>query len=470
MRVKKPQSEPPLGASPTEAPDVDEGRLYLARVLADAQEAAETAEPPASPQAGAPAHIRLTVSDAVERIVPDAVALAEELHADPETAFREFRAVSAVGLLLARHQTPCEAGAFGLPTAFDARVGSGNAPRVAVLAEYDALPELGHACGHNIICATAVAAFFGAAAVVADLGGTVRLIGTPAEEGGGGKERIAQAGGFRGLDAVVMVHPAGFDTAEHPWLGARSATVRYHGMAAHAAATPFLGRNALDALVLAYQGLSQLRQHLLPEQRVHMIITDGGSAPGVIPALAAGRVAVRASTGRGLRELSERAEDIMLAAAQATGTRCEFVWDERPAYMPVRSNGPLASRYAVNIAAQGRRVVPPGILPSTLSGSTDLGNVSVRVPAIHPLIKVSPPDVAIHTAQFATYTTGAPAHSAVRDGAVALALTVADFLADEELRAAVADAFAAEGGAVEPEALLAPSSPAPAQGRAGAPG
>ena len=434
---------------------MDRSREYMAGVFAAAQTATDAAGAPVSAHAGAPAAMRAAVTGAVEAVVPVASELADELHAHPETGMSEHRAARAVTQLLGRHGTACELGAFGLPTAFEASVGSGAGPCVAVLAEYDALPGLGHACGHNIICAAAVAAFLGAERAVAELGGTVRLIGTPGEEGYGGKELIARAGGFAGLDAVVMVHPAGFDTAEHPWLGARSAVVRYHGAAAHAAATPFLGRNALDGLVLAYQGLSQLRQHLLPDERVHMIITDGGTAAGVIPALAAGRVAVRAGTGGGLGELSGRVEDILHAAAQATGTRCELGWDDRPAYLPVRSNGPLAARYAVNIAAQGRCVLPPGVLPRTLSGSTDLGNVSVRVPAIHPLIKVSPPHVVIHTPEFATYTTGAPARQAVRDGAAALALTVADFLADAALRADVARAFAAQGGAVEPDALLA---------------
>lgn len=371
----------------------------------------------------------------------------------------EHRSVAAVAALLSSYGVDCEVGVYGLPTAFRASADgtdrAGRVPTIAVLAEYDALPHLGHACGHNVICAVAIGAFLAARGVVNETGGRLILLGTPGEEGHGGKELMARAGAFDDIDAAVMVHPAGLDLSAHAWLGARTASISFHGAAAHASATPFLGRNALDAIVLAYQGVGLLRQQILPEDRIHMIISDGGTSPGVIPALTRGQVGVRSADPESLRELTMRVNDALTAAATMTGTSAEITWDERPPYLPVRSNDALAERYAVNIEAQGRRLVPPGVIPASLAASTDLGNVSVRIPAIHPMIKLSPPHVNIHTPEFARFTTGEHATAAIRDGASALALTMADFLSDAELREDVAAVFDRQGGAINPAQILA---------------
>ncbi|MGL4175503.1 MAG: amidohydrolase [Dermatophilaceae bacterium] len=427
------------------------GERYLADVIRSA--AARTAVPTKPQHDGGPEDLRKRIVAHVDDHIGELAALANQLHATPETALEEHESVAAVQAVLAAHGVTVELGMAGLSTALRASVG-GDGPRIAVIAEYDALPGLGHACGHNLICAAAVGAFLAAHEVVADVGGSVTLLGTPGEEGYGGKELLARAGVVDDLDAVVMVHPAGFDMARHTWIGARSASVVITGRAAHASATPFLGRNALDGLVLTYQGVSMLRQHILPDDRVHMIITDGGETPGVIPARAAGRVAVRSGTGEGLRDLSDRVEAAVRAAAVATGTEASLEWDERPAYLPMRNNGPLSDRYAVNAEGLGRRLTAPGAVPANLSASTDLGNVSVRVPAIQPLIRVAPPHVAMHSTEFASYTTGDGARAAVRDGAVALALTMIDFLADPALRADVAADFAGRGGATTASAIL----------------
>lgn len=411
------------------------------------------AEPLTSPHGGVPDELRTRLTAAVESRKSQLVDLSHDIHGHPELGYEEHHAVERVARLLRDEGHDVEVGSYGLETALRARAGDGR-PTVAVLAEYDALPGIGHACGHNVICATAVGAFLALADVIGDLDGSVELIGTPAEEGGGGKELIAQAGGFDGIDAALMLHPMGVDVAEHPWLGVRQVAVTYHGLPAHASMMPFLGRNALDAVVNAYTGISQLRQHLLPSDRIHGIITDGGQRPNIVPERAAGMFYLRSAEPETLAELCDRAAAIFEAAATATGTRLEITWDTCPVYLPVRNNHALAARYAENLAPRGRRVLPGGIVPGDLTGSTDLGNISVRVPAIHPTLAIAPPHVTIHTAEFAEWACSERADIGTVDGAIGLALTAADYLTDGALRTAVAEEFAAAGGELDVSKLL----------------
>ncbi|HSK96486.1 MAG TPA: amidohydrolase [Euzebyales bacterium] len=405
-----------------------------------------------SPHDGAPAaHAR--VADSVERDRDVLLELSHEIHAHPELGFSEHKAAAAVARVLADDGIEAEVGAWGLDTALRARVGDGE-HTVAVIAEYDALPDIGHACGHNVICASAVGAFRALARLGDDLGGGVELIATPAEEGGGGKEIIARAGGFAAIDAALMVHPFGMDVADHPWLGVRQVEVTFHGMAAHASMMPFMGRNALDAVVLAYTAIAQMRQHMLPSDRVHGIITDGGRAPNVVPGQASAHFYVRSAEPETLMALADRVQTIFEAAAAATGTTVETSWDVCPPYLPVRTNRSLAARYAVNLEDRDRQVLPGGVAPRELAASTDMGNISVRVPSIHPLLSIAPPEVIIHTEEFATWAVSDRADVATLDGAIALARTAADFLGDAPLRRAVTDDFEADGGAVDVEDLL----------------
>ena len=425
----------------------------LERLLTQVAQKAAQAEPLHSPHTGASPDVVAAVTRAVEQQATDLVALSHDIHEHPELGYAEHHAVDAVAALLGQHDHEVETGAYGVDTALRARAGTGR-PRVAILAEYDALPGIGHACGHNVICATAVGAFLAAATVIGDLDGSVELIGTPAEEGGGGKELIARAGGFDEVDAVVMLHPAGFEAAEHPWIGVRTVDVTYTGLAAHASAMPFLGRNALDAAVNAYQGMAQLRQHMLPTDRVHGIITDGGQKPNIVPERAALTFYLRSALPDTLAVLVEHAENVFRGAAQMTGTHVELGWDPTPVYLPVRNNHPLALRWATNVATRGRVSLPQGIIPEALTGSTDLGNVSVRVPAIHPTLAIAPAGVTIHSPEFTRHAASAAADAGVVDGAIGLALTAVDFLADPQLRADVAAEFAAAGGRVDVDELL----------------
>jgi len=377
------------------------------------------------------------------------IALSHEIHAAAELGFAEHASVAAIVAALAPHDV--EVGCYGLDTAFRASAG-GTGPRVGIFAEYDALPDIGHACGHNVIGAAAVGAFLGVADVVAETGGSVVLYGTPAEENGSGKEIMARAGAFDGLDAVVMLHPGpgDHDVANGRAIGLRSVEATYHGIAAHASARPEAGRNALDAVVAAYQGVAALRQHIPPGDRVHGVITEGGQVANVVPVRASLRLLVRSPEVESLAELSRRVQRILQGAALITETRLDAVWDRIQPCLPIRSNTVMAGRFHAHMAARGRAVVADG----QRGGSTDLGNVSLRVPSIHPFVAIADADVAPHTEAFATCAISPRGDRAVVDGAVGLARTAVDVLVDAELRQQVAAEFAAAGGVVDVPSLL----------------
>jgi len=424
---------------------------HLEQLRAATDRAAATAEPLASPHAGAPEELLARTEQAVEAVAADLLGLSHDLHAHPEEGYAEHRSARAVADLLGRHGIDAEVGVHGLETALRARTGSGDGPTVAVLAEYDALPGIGHGCGHNIICSAAVGAFLGLSAVLSggEVGGTALLLGTPAEEGGGGKELMARDGAFEGVDAVVMLHPFSYDSAVQPFLGRRQLRVRYTGIAAHASAQPFMGRNALDAVVAGYQGVAMLRQHIPDTDRVHGVITDGGQRPNVVPGTASALYYVRSATPETLADLSRRMEAIAVAAAAMTGCGYELAWDELPAYLPIRANLELAARWTRHQARRGRTALPPGVTPASLAGSTDLGNVSVRTPSIHPMIAISGPDTSMHTTEFAAAAVSPAGDAAVLDGAVGLALTALDVLADPAVLAAARAEFEAAGGVLD---------------------
>ena len=388
---------------------------------------------------------RREVAGSLSAIEGELKALSHTIHANPETAFEEHHAAAAVAETVARHGIATEVGVFGLDTAFVATAGSGR-PRVAILAEYDALPGIGHGCGHNVICAAAVGGFLAAAAQLSRHGGSVRLIGCPAEEGGSGKELIARAGGFDDVDCAMMVHPAGSPSAACTYLGMRQVEVSFHGLEAHASAVPYMGRNALDACVAAYTMIGQLRQHMLPDDRIHGVITDGGSKPNIIPDYAASMYYVRSKYVDTLVELTDRMDAIFHGAAAATGTRAEVKWDVNPMALPVRNNMALAHRFALS---QDDRGHPMPLRSPVPSGSTDMGNVSVRVPAIHPKVTISPSTVPVHTAEFAHYAGSPSGDEGVLNGAYGLAATTLDYLADPELRADVEAEFGAAGGRLD---------------------
>jgi amidohydrolase len=367
------------------------------------------------------------------------LALSGRIHAHPELCFEEHRAAGWLTEYLESRGLKVERGAYALPTAFVARAGNGR-PRIAVLCEYDALPGIGHACGHNIIAAAGAGAGVALAEVIAATGGSVVVLGTPAEEGGGGKVLMARAGAFAEVDAAMMIHPASLELIGMNVLSITAVEAEYRGRAAHAAAAPFAGINALDGLVTAYQAIAQLRQHIRPSERVHGIITDGGQKPNIVPERAAGLFYIRAANDKRLAKLRQRVEGCFHAGAQASGASVHLrqVGED---YSDMWTNAPLAAAYEANLAGLGRHVVEA---PSELiSGSTDMGNVSKLVPSIHPMVGIAPAHVALHTAEFATYAASPTGDRGVVDGAKALALTAIDLLCSAELLSAARAAFEA---------------------------
>jgi amidohydrolase len=387
--------------------------------------------------------LKARIDDLVAEHADALIDASHRIHDHPELGFEEHHAHDVLCDLLAERGLEVTRGAYDLPTAFQATAGIGG-PRIAVLCEYDALPGIGHACGHNIIGTAGAGAGIAAAALAEELGGTVVVLGTPAEEGGGGKVVLAERGAFEGIDAALMVHPAGMDLSRFGAIAIQQLEVTYHGKAAHAAAAPQAGRNALDAAVLGYVNVAALRQHIRPDERIHGIFTEAGEAPNVVPARAAANWYVRSPTVRGLHKLKARVLTCLQAGADAAGCTMEHQWLD-PAYADMVDNDPMVELYRENLARTGRTLIDPASLQAIV-GSTDMGNISHIVPSIHPMIAVSPPNVAIHTSDFVRYAGASEGDQAVLDGARAMAATVADLWGRPGAMEAAAAAFAEARG------------------------
>jgi amidohydrolase len=357
------------------------------------------------------------------------VALSHRIHAHPELAYEEERAAAWLAEYLTGAGFTVEAGACDIPTAFIARAGTGPL-HVAICAEYDALPGIGHACGHNLIAAMAAGAGVAAACIADEVGLTVTVIGCPAEEAGdaGGKILLLERGAFDDAHAAMMVHPAPVDIARPKMIAATMFQARYTGKEAHAAAFPELGINAADALTIAQTAIGLLRQSIRATDRIHGIITQGGAAPNVIPAHTAASYIVRSETLDELRELTPRVIRCFEAGALATGATLEIIGGEQP-YAQVRHHAELAGHYERNAVALGRSFLD---MPS--SASTDMGNVSLAIPSIHPLIGVNSLPAVNHQPEFAAACVTPDADQALYAGALAMAWTAIDLATDEPLR------------------------------------
>jgi amidohydrolase len=368
----------------------------------------------------------------VRDLEADLVGLSHHLHEHPEVGMAEFGAVAAIRGLLEKHGYTGNYAVGGLATAFRVGVGA-EGPKIAVLAVYDALPSIGHACGHNVICAAAVGAFLGIAAEVSRLGGSVILVGTPAEENFAGKIDLINAGAFDDVDAAVMVHPcAGTDAEVFSTLGVRTVNVTFRGVSSHASADPAAGRNALDATVFAYQGIAALRQHIPDSARLHGVVIDGGAAANVVPDHSSASYLVRADSSETLEHLSRRVEDIFNGAALMSGTTVITEWDSVPTLLPIKDNHQLLGRYTKHMTDLGRPMRRGSRTDG--AGSTDFGNVSQRMPGIHPGLRIAPAGTALHCAEFAAAAASPDADEAIIDASIALALTMADYLSDAQLR------------------------------------
>ncbi len=369
-----------------------------------------------------------TVTDASANLV----ALSQTLHAHPETAWQEHRAAGWVGDVLTDAGFRVTPDYLGFDTALLAE--SGNGPTtIGVMAEYDALPGLGHACGHNLIAASAVGAGIALARVADDLGITVRVYGTPAEEGGGGKIELIDAGAFRDLDFAMMVHPAPVDVAEARPFAVTHSHIAYDGVSAHAAAYPDQGVNANDAFLIAQVAIGLLRQQLPPDTRVHGIQTVGGFAPNAIPERTEGRWSTRANSLEELMQLEQRVARCFKAGALATGSTLTITPESKP-YAEFRTDAVALAAYKANAVTRGRVFAEAGVAARMNRASTDMGNVSQIVPAIHPYIGVDSLPYTNHQKEFAAACVGRAAERALLDAAVLMAWTTIDVVASRTSR------------------------------------
>jgi len=388
----------------------------------------------------APEALKQSVSDWVDDQRELLLGMSHRIHANPELAFDEHAACSLLVESLEKAGLDVESPSGGLDTAFAAEFGGGSGPTVALLAEYDALPEIGHACGHNLIATAAVGAGLALASLDQELPGRVRVLGTPAEENGGGKELMMRAGVFEGVDAALMIHPAGFNLGAMPCICKTDVEVAYRGRASHASAAPERGINALDALVMAYQSIAALRQHIRGTERIHGIITDGGQAPNIVPEYAAATFYVRSPYQKGLEQLRTRVQACLEAGATATGATLECRWSEVD-YLDLRSNTPLEETFVANAERLGREFIPKSKMAPMMAGSTDMGNVSHQFPAIHPMLAAAPINVSIHNRAFADHAGGELGDAAAIDGAKTLAMTALDFLYSPALQERTRNVF-----------------------------
>ncbi len=382
---------------------------------------------------------RAAAAEAVRAAADDLVALSHGVHADAELAFEEHRSSARVAEGLAAAGFDVTHGLAGMDTAVDARFGTGDLT-IAICAEYDALPAVGHACGHNVIAAAAVGAGLALAPLADELGITVRVLGTPAEEGGGGKILMLDAGVFDGVHAAMMVHPAPYESLTIPCLAVEHVGVTYRGKEAHASAFPELGRNAADALTVAQVAVGLLRQHITSDQRIHGIVTHGGDAPNVVPGRTEGAWYVRAATLAALEELSPRVQRCFEAGALATGCDVE-VELKGPRYSEFLPDATLLAAYAREATAVGR-VLPAEGEDRGLVGSTDMANVSLRVPTIHPMLAIEADGAVNHQPEFTAAAARPSADRAVLDGALAMARTVIAVAEDRAARATLLAAAA----------------------------
>ncbi|MDP6605089.1 MAG: M20 family metallopeptidase [Dehalococcoidia bacterium] len=394
---------------------------------------------------------RADASAAIEAASSELRQVSLSIHANPELGFEERHAHEVLTDLLDAHGFAVERSAYGVETAFKAVAGNGG-PVMAVLCEYDALPGIGHACGHNLIAISGIATGLGLQAVLGEGNGTVVVLGTPAEEGGGGKIALADAGAFEGVDAALMLHPAPLaragggeasglagpvDGLVRPLMTAtQGLAVDFYGRPAHAAASPWDGLNALDALVAGYSAVAMLRQHIRPDQRIHGIITEGGTATNVVPEHTQARFGIRGRDRAAVDELRVRVLACFEGAAQSTGCRLEYRWGAS-GYDDLRTNGRMADAFVANAATLGSTFATA---PTNAYASTDMGNVSYLVPSIHPMFGI-PAQFANHHPGFTEAAASEEAHERTLTAAKALCHTALDLYGDADLLAAAKQEF-----------------------------
>lgn len=398
------------------------------------------------PSAVSARDLKARAAAAIDDLQGDLIALSHRIHANPETAYKEVQAAAWLSDALRLNGLSVETCLGGLPTAFRATAAGGGAtagrtsgPTVAILGEYDALPEIGHGCGHNIMGAAAVGAGIAVSRVMGSLNGTVLVIGTPAEEGGGGKIKLLDAGVFTGVDAAMIVHPASRNMVTRPSLASNRLVLEFFGKSAHAATAPSEGINALDACILTFVNVSALRQHVTSDVRIHGIITNGGAAVNIVPEYASAAFSVRAADRDAALKVMARVVACAEAGAAAAGAQVKAT--VTPGYDNIRPNRALAAAFRANMEALGEPVLEPR--PDEKMGSTDMGNVSWAVPSIHPYVAIVPETVPGHSRDFCVAAASPAGDRGLILAAKAMAATAIDLLTDPALLARVKAEFAA---------------------------
>ena len=382
--------------------------------------------------------VKAQISSEVEALAQDMYDISEFLKANPETAYQEYKACDHLSGFLEDKGFRVQKGVGQVETSFLAQAVDGHSdrPTVAFLAEYDALPKIGHGCGHNLIAAASI----GAAMVLNKLlqveSGGVVVVGTPAEEGGGGKARLAEAGVFDDMDLAMMFHPGGLNIAGKDMLGRTKFKMEFFGRTAHASGSPDKGINALDAMVAAYSSINAIRQHLRPDGRVHGIITNGGDAPNIIPDYAAGLFYVRAGSRSYRDEIFERVTNCAKGAALALGAECKIEIDP-PKLDHMKRNAVLEAAITANMEALGITPDPD----DGRRGSSDIGNLSHYLPSMHPVLAIVEPEIPGHSVEFCEATTSDRGRQTLLTAAKILAMTAIDYLTSAEMREQVAGEF-----------------------------
>jgi amidohydrolase len=384
--------------------------------------------------------VKAEIQRALDALADELEALSRRIHDHPELGYQEIQACGWLCAFLESKGFHVEPGVGGIPTAFRATVhGRGPGPTIAIMCEYDALPGIGHACGHNVIATAGAGAGAALAAVRAQLPpGQVQVIGTPAEEGGGGKVKLIQAGVFKNVDCAMMIH--GFDRTilHQDLLGIVRVSFEYAGKAAHASTDPWVGVNALDACIQTFNAISMLRQQVRPDCRIHGIIENGGAAANIIPEYAKSTFYVRAPRIDTMWELYRRVVACAEGAARATGATLSVAKQEM-VYESLKRNQTLLDLFAANMKSAG--LVEGDAIPDRL-GSSDVGNVSQALPTIQPMIGIAPTGMAIHTREFADAAVAPMARAGMVAAAKTMALTTYDLLADPARVRAAKDEFA----------------------------
>jgi len=406
----------------------------------NAQSATERLERDRRLRIDTPAYGR--IAETLDRLGPELRSMSLAIHARPELAFEERFAAETLTAWLAGQGFDVERPYAGLETAFLARKPLGSpGPRVAFIAEYDALPGIGHGCGHNLICVASVAAATALAGALegAGVGGEVAVIGTPGEEGGGGKVIMLERGAFEGVDAALMFHPGNRTMVVRGSLAATRVTMRFRGKAAHAASNPHLGVNALDACIQTFNAINALRQHVKDETRVHGVITNGGAAPNIVPDYAEAKFIIRHRRHDYMLEVRDKVFAAARHAAAAVGATVEL--EEGVTYKERVVNHAMAARFGAHLESLGEAVKDPPVTGGV--GSSDFGNLSQEVPAIHPYVQIVPEGVSAHTAEFAAAAASEAGLRAMDLAARCLAMTGHDLLVSAELLAEARREFAA---------------------------